>query len=393
MSSPVTVSFVNARLGPAARTSMRMCGTRIAAIGVQPTPGDIVVDAAGDRLLPGLINAHDHLQLNNFPRLKFRERHDNVGEWIADIDARRALDPGIADNAAIARDSRLRLGGIKNLLSGVTTVAHHDPLYPSLREDDFPCRVLADYGWSHSLALDGETKVRDSCRSTPGQQPWFIHAGEGVDAAAQAEFSQLERLDCVRRNSLFVHGVAFTAAERERLAAQGAGLIWCPSSNLYLLGRTAECADLIARGRVALGSDSRLSGAGDLLTELGVARECIAMPEADLEALVTTVAASLLRLRDRGTLSAGAVADCVVLPDDVPLGAVRRADLRCVILDGVMRYGDADYAERLMTADDCVSVIVDGHAKILERTLADFLRNSRLQEPGVHVPTMEGKAA
>ena len=387
------VSFVNARLGSATRTSLRWSGARITAVGAPPAPGDIVIDAAGDRLLPGLINAHDHLQLNNFPRLKFRERHENVGEWIADIDARRAVEPGIADNTAIPREARLRLGGIKNILSGVTTVAHHDPLYPSLLDGNFPCRVLADYGWSHSLALDGAEKVRASCLRTPAQQPWFIHAGEGVDSAALAEFAQLERLDCLRGNSLFIHGVAFTAAERERLAAWGAGLIWCPSSNLFLLGRTADCADLIARGRVALGSDSRLSGTGDLLTELGVARDCIDMPEAWLEALVTSIAASLLRLSDLGRLRAGAMADCVVLPEAAPLGVARRADLRCVVLDGRMRYGDADYAERLMSADDRIPVIVDGRDKILHRSLVDVLRSSPLQEPGVRLSEARGRAA
>jgi cytosine/adenosine deaminase-related metal-dependent hydrolase len=385
-------TFINATIG-ARDSSLRMVSGFIDALAVAPQPGDPVVDLRGDRILPGLINAHDHLQLNNFPRLKYRERHENVAQWIADIDTQRATDPAIAESARVARDLRLRLGGVKNILSGVTTVAHHDPWYPVLGAADFPCRVLPDYGWAHSLALEGEFKVRASHRGTPANRRWFIHAGEGVDAAARREFSTLEDLDCIAPNSLLIHGVAFTAAERARLAARGAGLIWCPSSNFFLLGDTAECADLISQGRVALGSDSRLSGAGDLLDELAVARETCGVAEADLETMVTSVAASLLGLPDRGELRAGALADCVVLPRDLPLSAARRADLRCVMLGGVMCYGDEDLARVLMAPERRVPVTVDGRPKILERGIAEFLRTSPVQERGVRVMESRGKAA
>jgi cytosine/adenosine deaminase-related metal-dependent hydrolase len=385
-------TFINATIG-ARRSSLRMKSGLIDAPSVPPQPGDLVVDLRGDRMLPGLINAHDHLQLNNFPRLKYRERHENVAQWIADIDTQRATDPAIAESARVARDLRLRLGGVKNILSGVTTVAHHDPWYPVLGAGDFPCRVLPDYGWAHSLALEGEFKVQESYRGTPADRRWFIHAGEGVDAAARREFSTLERLDCIASNTLLIHGVAFTAAERERLAVRGAGLIWCPSSNFFLLGATAECADLIAQGRVALGSDSRLSGAGDLLDELAVAREHCGVTEADLTTMVTSAAAMLLGLPDRGALRAGALADCVILPRDLPLSAASRADLRCVMLGGVMRYGDEDLAQVLMAPERRVPVTVDGRPKIVERGIAEFLRTSPLQERGVLVMESRGKAA
>jgi cytosine/adenosine deaminase-related metal-dependent hydrolase len=375
------------------RCSLRFEDSRISALGVSPGFKDTVVDLDGDRLLPGLINAHDHLQLNNFSRLKYRERHDNVAEWIADIDARRATDLDIAGPARVDRDLRLRLGGVKNILGGVTTVAHHDPWYPVLGAADFPCRVLRDYAWTHSLALDGEIEVRRSFRETPAELPWFIHAGEGVDDSAQREFAALENLECVASNSLLIHGVAFTGEQRARLAARGAGLIWCPSSNYFLFGRTAECADLISRGRVALGSDSRLTGAGDLLDEIAIARKWHQVAEVDLEMMVTSVAASLLRLVDRGELRAGMLADCVVLPRDLPLSAARRADLRCVLLGGVMCCGDPDLAERLMAPERRVPVSIDGRPKVIDRALADFLRLSPVQEPGVLMTERRGKAA
>jgi len=386
------VTFVNARIDGRSPATLRLAEGRIAAAVTAPLPGDVVMDAAGDRVLPGLVNAHDHLQLNNFPRLKYRQRHDDVGQWIADIDSSRHVDRAIAEPAALRRDLRLLIGGIKNILSGVTTVAHHDPYYPALAKPGFPCRVLANYGWAHSLGLDGDEKVSASYRATGANLPWFIHAGEGVSPAARGEFARLERLGCIGPNTRLIHGVAFTAEERARLADAGAGLIWCPSSNFHLFDVTVDCRDLMARGCVALGSDSRLSGAGDLLDELRVARErCGLSPEA-LEPLVTRHAARLLGFADRGVLTAGALADCVVLPCDVPLGVAQRADLRCVMLDGAMVWGDADYAEVLLPANRSVAVSVDGREKYLDRALADALRSVPLHAEGVQLET-RGRAA
>ena len=208
--------------------------------------------------------------------------------------------------------------GIKNLLSGVTTVAHHDPLYPSLRSQ-FPTRVVTRYGWSHSLAMDGEEAVRRSHRACPADQPWIIHAAEGLDAAAGRELTRLESLGCITPNALLVHGLALDHAQHARLAAAGAGLIWCPASNLHLFGSTVDVASIADRRHIVLGSDSRLSGSRDLLAELHVARESSRLEEAELESLVTARPARMLRLFDRGVLEQGALADILVLPADVPL--------------------------------------------------------------------------
>ena len=63
---------------------------------------------------------------------------------------------------------------------------------------------------------------------------------------------------------------------------------------------------------IALGSDSRLTGARDLLEELNAAAERVA-PEA-LVRMVTGSAARLLRLSDAGDLRPGNPADFIVVP-------------------------------------------------------------------------------
>ena len=211
-------------------------------------------------------------------------------------------------------NDRLLLGGIKNLVSGATTVCHHNPLHPALRRRTFPVRVAQHFGWSHSLQVDGAEAVARAYRATPGGWPWIIHAAEGTDAEAAGELGRLEVLGCLGANTVLVHGVGLSADDRAHLAAQGGGLIWCPSSNLFMLGATAKVGALSQAGRVALGSDSRLSGERDLLAELQCAAQTGQVSAAGLFDMVTTRAAALLRLPFAGRLEPGLPADLVVLP-------------------------------------------------------------------------------
>jgi cytosine/adenosine deaminase-related metal-dependent hydrolase len=241
--------------------------------------------------------------------------------------------------------------------------------------------------------MDGDISVQTSYRQTALDWPWIIHAAEGLDEAAAAEFERLEALGCVGANTLIVHGVALSASERQRLISSSAALIWCPSSNMHLFGRTADVTSLIAQHCVALGSDSRLSGAGDLLDELRIAREVSGLDDATLETMVTTDGARLLRQRDRGAIAVGLLADLLVLPPKLPLSRATRSDLRMVMLDGSMRYGDHDYARLLAPASNWTGVRVDGAAKILERSLALQLAGMQVQEPGLDLVERESRRA
>ncbi len=389
MSSQV-LSLVNARLPDGHVGTLRLLDGRISAVDSAPQAADRIVDVGGDRVYPGLINAHDHLQLNSLDAAATPERFRHVKEWIATVDARRRSDAGFKARIAQPREVRLLLGGLKNLLSGVTTVAHHDPLHPVLERAEFPVRVMRDFGWSHSLYLDGNDAVRRSFKGTAPHLPWMIHAAEGLDAEAREEFSQIEALGCLQDNTLLIHGLALTRAERLRLRDAGAGLIWCPSSNLNLFGVAAEVSELL-NGSVALGSDSRLSGSRDLLTELLVARDLGVAPPA-LERMVGVDAARLLRLDDRGVLRATAAADLLLLPAATPLVGARREDIRAVLTQGSFRYGDADYAERFGAAP-CTPVRVDGRRKMLETRLVQRLMLAHADEPGLELPLPQWLAA
>jgi cytosine/adenosine deaminase-related metal-dependent hydrolase len=387
------VTFINADIGGGTAASLRIAGSRIAALGGGVSAGDLVVDLRGDRLLPGLINAHDHLHLNTLPPLESTDHWRHAREWVSQVNLRRRTDPIFESRVAVALDERLLIGGVKNLLSGVTTVAHHDPLYPSLVGERFPTCVLTHYGWSHSLYIDGEERVRNAYLRTPPDWPWIIHAAEGVDEEAAGEFDRLESLGCLGANTLIVHGIALDRAQRMRLEDAAAGLIWCPSSNSRLFGRTAEVSELVRCGRVALGTDSRFSGSRDLLCELRAAHETSALEAGTLESLVTRDAAALLRLADRGALKIGARADLLVLPVGIDLSNASRADVRLVVLGGRALYADADYAHLVAQTTHWTAVRVDGKPKMLETGLVAALSAATVGEPGLEFSDLTWAAA
>ena len=259
------VTLTNARVvtGEGTAESVRFA-SRVLAIGDPPRRGDAVVDVRGSFVLPGLVNAHDHLELNHYGRMKFRDRYGNASEWIGDMRPRLADDAAIRKAGSHPLSDRLFVGALKNVLSGVTTVAHHNPFYSELRRD-MPLRVLRKYGWAHSFLLQDRAAgargerggdVQRRFRSTPASAPFFVHIAEGVDAAASGEVERLESLGCLAPNTVLVHGVGIDAGGWRRVASARAGAVWCPASNMFLFGRTIDPSR--TETNVAIGTDTAI---------------------------------------------------------------------------------------------------------------------------------------
>ncbi|MBE1161894.1 amidohydrolase family protein [Dyella acidiphila] len=335
------------------------------------------VDLRDHLIFPGLINAHEHLQVNAIPPLRGHAPFANSYAWIDAFQA-HFEDPAVIAALQWPKALRLRHGALKNVLAGTTCVAHHDPWHPALDADDFPVTLLRDYGWSYAPGWPGYgPPLQPSFAATPAGRPWLIHLAEGTDEVAGNELAQLDQLGCLAAHSVLIHGVGLREADIERVLASGAAVIWCPASNLALLGRTLDPRRLAAAGRLALGSDSRLSGARDLLDELvGVLDRYGLSPQQLLE-LVTLRAAEILRLPAHGHLAPGAPADLVIVEDQGgdpvrSLIGIRRSQLRAVVRDGLPRIADPDFAEWFAIAGvEAVPVLLDGKPKLLARDLAE----------------------
>jgi cytosine/adenosine deaminase-related metal-dependent hydrolase len=401
------VSFVNARvLAEQAEARSVRFASQVLALDESPARGDRVIDLAGAFVLPGLFNAHDHLELNHYGRQKFRPRYANVSEWIDDMRPRLQVDAGLRAGQRHSLADRLFIGVLKNLLAGVSTVAHHNPLYRDLRARSGPIRIVQRYGWAHSFALEhapagarGEPggEVAERFRATPPDAPFFVHLGEGVDAAAGAELRWLDALGCLAPNAVLVHGVGINPAEWPRLARRGAALVWCPASNLFLFRRTAAIRALLdvsgpgGPPRLALGTDSRLSGGRDLLEELNVAADTGAASPQELLRMVTVGGADVVRSAAGGRIGIGLPADFVVIPSFAAdparsLLATTRRDVRLVVVDGRPIVGD----ESLESAFRARGVrarplCVDGTRKVAGARLVQRIASCAITEPGVRV--------
>ena len=413
------VSAINAQVWtPEGRARSIRFTSRVLALGEPPRRGDIVVDLEGAHVLPGLVNAHDHLELNHYGRIKFRDRYANAAEWIGDMRPRLAADDRIREARRQPLTERLFIGALKNLLAGVTTVAHHNPYYRELRRTS-PVRVVRRYGWAHSFALEHEPAgvrgepgggVAQRWRRTPADAPFFVHLAEGVDADAAGELARLDALGCLAPNTVLVHGVAIDADGWRRVAETGAGLVWCPASNAFLFDRTASIREALdgarrprgagvsasehggrTRPRVALGSDSRLTGSRDLLDELRAAREAADVTADELLAMVTTGAASVLRLPRAGRLALGDPADLTVIPASAAspgdaLAGTRRGDVRLVAIGGRPLVGDRSMAAAFRARGRSTRALcVDGRPKVADAALARRIAGCPIAEPGVVV--------
>jgi cytosine/adenosine deaminase-related metal-dependent hydrolase len=347
--------------------------------------GALRIDLHGDCVFPGFINAHDHLQLNAIPRLEHAEPFPNSYAWIDAFDAHRRR-ARVVSAVAVAIDMRMRQGALKNVLAGATTVAHHDPWHSAFDDTDFPVDVVRRYGWAHSLGLGlglatdgGATRygpgVRESFCATAADAPWMIHLAEGTDDGANDELTQLDAMECLAANTVVIHGVGLRATDIDRIIAQGAGAVWCPSSNLEMLGATLDPRSLFDARRLALGTDSRLTGARDLLDEVALAAANSDLAPNELLRLVTSDASGVLRLSDRGALSVGQRADCVIIRalEDPYEGLLRtdRSAIRAVVRGGAPVIADPDFADWFaFSGTPTVAVTLDGRRKLMAEWLA-----------------------
>jgi len=294
-----------------------------------------VLDLTGFLVLPGLINAHDHLEFNLFPSLG-RGTYKNAKSWAADI-YQPSVSP-LKEHLALSKRTRLIWGGLKNLLSGVTTVAHHNPLDDTVLHPSFPVKVVKHFGWAHSLDFSPDLVAR--FHSTPDHWPFILHAGEGVDERARSEVGRLEQLGVLSDRTVLVHAIGLDQPDLQLLRARRSALVWCPSSNVSTYGQTLRASALHSDLSVILGTDSALTAQVDLIDEIDVARRTHQLSPDDLFEMVTTRSARVLRLHDgEGTIREGGVADLVIVEDhgQSPAEALQRMQPEIVMVRGSVR--------------------------------------------------------
>jgi cytosine/adenosine deaminase-related metal-dependent hydrolase/ubiquinone/menaquinone biosynthesis C-methylase UbiE len=324
---------------------------------------DARIDLDGYVLFPGLINAHDHLEFALFPRLG-APPYRNATEWALDIQGRYATT--IAQHKQVPNAVRLWWGGLRNLLCGVTTVCHHNPIDPVLCDPGFPIKVLTEFGWEHSPAFAKD--LASSLQQTGAAEPFIIHACEGTDSVAANDLHELMQVGAIDHRTVLVHGLALSTEDIEHLNRLGASIVTCMSSNYFLFGQTPSLEHLQLVERLALGSDSPLTSIGDLLDEVRFSKEVRGTPASMLYACVTEKPAQILRLRQgEGRIRPGSPADVFAvhasnLSPSESLTSLRWNDVELVLVDGIVRLASSKMLKLLpeTVVQGLNPIVIDG---------------------------------
>ena len=332
-----------------------------------PTNADLHFDNA--IAFPGLINSHDHLEFNLFPRLGNRT-YAHCVEWGEDI---HKTNRGIIDAILkIPKPLRTRWGVYKNLFNGVTTVVNHgerleigDPVIDVFQQ----CTVL------HSVRQEPHWQVKLN-KPFAGDVPVVVHAGEGTDAESTRDIDVLIRSNLFKRKLIAVHGVAMTEEQANAFSA----LVWCPDSNYFLLNRTADISRLQKKTKVVFGTDSTLTASWNLWEQLRLARKLGMMTDQALFGSVTSVPAQVWGLSEKG-------ADIVVArAGGHTLDAwfeISPADILLVIQGGEVRLVDETVPFPITTLS---KVVVQGSTKYVQGNVPGLIAEIRKYAPGLEFP-------
>ena len=349
-----------------------MTGSRLSL----PPPLGPEIDLSGYLVIPGFVNAHDHLEFALFPRMA-NPPYPNASAWARDI--QHTFADVIAKHRSVPRDVRLWWGGIRNLLCGVTTVCHHNAPEPELYRGDFPVRVAQDCGWGHSLAFGGDLRAARS--ATPKDRAFIVHACEGIDREAWEELWELDRLNVLDEDAVIVHGLAIDDEGAALLRQRGTSLVVCPSSNQFLFGAVPDMQRFAGIGHVALGSDSPLTADGDLLDEVRFAMRCCGISPRRAYRMATEEPAAILRLREgEGSIRVNGRADLIAVRDTGCDGAERlitlsAADVEFVMIGGRVQLASETILTRLPPAvrQGLEPLWFDGTVRWLRAPIRDLL--------------------
>jgi cytosine/adenosine deaminase-related metal-dependent hydrolase len=274
------------------------------------TRGDVITKNYSDELeldlngaiaFPGLINSHDHLEFNLFPKLGNKIYLDYV-EWGNDIHARNI--EVIEKINRVPYELRFKWGFYKNLLCGVTTVAHHGNglIYNYKGVPD----LISCYNYLHSVRLERMWKLK--LNASFNNNPFVIHIGEGTNNKSYDEINELIKWNLSGKKIIAVHGISMDEENCKKFDA----LVWCPDSNLFLYNKTADINALKKGTEILFGSDSALSSDWNIWNQIRLARSIGYLGDQELYESLSGKAAAVWALHNLGSITENKSADIVI---------------------------------------------------------------------------------
>lgn len=382
-----------------------------------------VIDTKGI-LMPGLIDAHNHILFNVF----------NDDDWLPDqicayhkewkkeppsrygvmMDTKQCLvndsqgkptwcPPSIGSKAGSLRCEANKWGEIKGLIAGTTSIVGlpgtSSPCFGSIaRSIDVSQNDLAyDRIQTAATGVPPAPKNPPEDSQTPADavvanmdmgktDAFLVHNGEGINQAALEEFAILRSATTIpdgllRHETVITHGTAFGKNEFEVMAAHSVKLTWSPASNVALYGTTTDIPAALKAGvLVSMGPDWSMGGSQNMLDELRFADAWDdahwgnLLSHKDLVRMATVNGAQSLALGDQlGSIGPGFVADLTVVewgdadpaqPWDAILAATP-ATVRLVLIGGRVVYGEPEYKAASDWPALCETIQICGTSKFL----------------------------
>lgn len=254
---------------------------------IVPYAGGPVEDRAGI-LLPGLVNAHTHLELGAFPFV----RGTGILPWVKQLRLTTVASGICAGAGAMAavKAGTAAVGEISNtgLSSPVLSAAHvparawrevfgidlvEVPDFPTLTphapHTTHPSIILAAArnGTPWSIHFDEDPEESAFLHGRGEWVPFTISVGRDLsrfDTPHLSPAAYLAALGVLSPLTLLVHATCTRADDLDVIAASGAHVCLCVRSNEAITGRTPDVHGMLHRGiPVAIGTDS-LASAPDL---------------------------------------------------------------------------------------------------------------------------------
>ena len=368
-------------------SSLEIKDNRIERISREKIRTPVHVKIENGVLVPGLINAHDHLLGTYFPKVG-NGPYENWLPW--DNDLKSA--PLYQERQQIDNRDLYLLGAYRNLVSAVTTVSDHIPHFvnePFL--DILPTRAIREYALAHSIAsfalawgdgIDVEYK-----KALKQGIPFITHIAEGFDDETKEDLKTLDKKGGLGDHSVLVHGIAFDEEDIKLIKKRGASVVWCADSNMFMFNRTANVGKMLELGvNVCIGTDSPMSGGLNILYEMKYDKALFIktykkeLHDDQILRMVTVNPAKAFWLKKTGMIKAGYVADLAVFAHrgKSPYESVVSAQLRdvlLVVINGKPVYGSAEYAhlfDELKLAYQRVRL--DGVEKVITGDAVGLLR-------------------
>ncbi|MFO7946755.1 MAG: amidohydrolase [Armatimonadota bacterium] len=392
-----------------------------------PQEADEIIDAAGDCMLPGFVNAHTHaamtllrgfaddLPLQTWLQDRIWPIEENLVEddvyWGTMLGAVEMLAAGITcycdmyhyfqagTRAAIDSGMRVRPSGVLLQFSDDPEALMQEAFeFTIAMKTESPDRIMPVLGPHAAYSCTDEMLKKVASVAREHDLPVHIHISETaqevsdiLDETGMRPVEYLDTVGILDTRLIGVHCVHLSDHEIERLVETDSGVVHCPTSNMKLASGFAPVREFVrADANIGLGTDGAASNNRlDIQREASLAAlihkgyldDSTALSAEQTLTMATVGGARALHIDHLvGSLEVGKRADFILLSLEAPhnrplhnicsqiIYAANARDVWCTVVDGEVLYRNGEYpqldAEKIIAhAEECAERLIGDYSR------------------------------